>query len=100
MKLNNTGGHVSGLTNPGDFTFEQGYADLEPTGLCFVNPACKFNKCCIKIRKNVPADHPYFFWDGNRESPTISPSIGCDARCGWHGNITAGILSDKGGKEL
>ena len=29
-------------------------------------------------------------WDGNMESPTIEPSIGCDARCGWHGNVTSG----------
>ena len=29
-------------------------------------------------------------WDGNMEAPTLVPSIGCDAKCGWHGHITAG----------
>lgn len=31
-------------------------------------------------------------WDGNMETPTITPSIGCDAppRCGWHGHVTKG----------
>jgi hypothetical protein len=29
-------------------------------------------------------------WDGNMEAPTVSPSIGCDAKCGWHGHINAG----------
>lgn len=29
-------------------------------------------------------------WDGNMESPTVTPSIGCMNRCGWHGNITDG----------
>lgn len=32
-------------------------------------------------------------WDGNMPAPTITPSIGCEARCGWHGNITAGAIA-------
>jgi len=39
-------------------------------------------------------------WDGNRERPTLTPSINCIAEkdgkptggCGWHGFITAGVL--------
>ncbi len=32
-------------------------------------------------------------WDGNRDEPTITPSIGCDHRCGWHGHITKGEIT-------
>lgn len=34
-------------------------------------------------------------WDGNREEPTITPSIGCDnaPRCGWHGHIIKGEIT-------
>ena len=35
-------------------------------------------------------------WDGNRDEPTITPSIGCDShprRCGWHGNIIKGEIT-------
>lgn len=32
-------------------------------------------------------------WDGNREAPTITPSINCEKICGWHGYITAGKFS-------
>ena len=32
-------------------------------------------------------------WDGNMQSPTVTPSIGCDARCGWHGHMTSGELA-------
>ena len=32
-------------------------------------------------------------WDGNMEAPTLSPSIGCDAKCGWHGHIVAGDIA-------
>jgi len=40
-------------------------------------------------------------WDGNREAPTLTPSINCLAvkedgtpagGCGWHGFITAGVM--------
>ncbi len=29
-------------------------------------------------------------WDGNRECPTLTPSIDCS--CGWHGVITKGEM--------
>jgi len=39
-------------------------------------------------------------WDGNREQPTITPSINCISEkdgkpaggCGWHGFITKGVM--------
>jgi hypothetical protein len=39
-------------------------------------------------------------WDGNRDRPTLTPSINCIAEkdgkptggCGWHGHITAGVM--------
>lgn len=29
-------------------------------------------------------------WDGDRDKPTITPSINCEKICGWHGHITKG----------
>lgn len=29
-------------------------------------------------------------WDGNVDAPTITPSIGCDSKCGSHRVITNG----------
>jgi hypothetical protein len=29
-------------------------------------------------------------WDGNRDAPTITPSVNCEKLCGWHGFITKG----------
>jgi hypothetical protein len=29
-------------------------------------------------------------WDGNREAPTITPSVNCEKVCGWHGWIRNG----------
>ena len=33
---------------------------------------------------------PQWDWDGNRETPTLTPSINCEGHCGWHGHIRNG----------
>ena len=33
-------------------------------------------------------------WDGNREAPTITPSVNCEKVCGWHGWIRNGQFED------
>ena len=36
------------------------------------------------------SDHPRWHWDGNCESPTLTPSIQRTAGCRWHGYLTKG----------
>jgi hypothetical protein len=33
-------------------------------------------------------------WDGNRERPTVTPSINCNGKagCGWHGHVNEGVV--------
>lgn len=31
-------------------------------------------------------------WNGNREAPTLSPSVNCEMHCGWHGYIENGVI--------
>lgn len=38
-----------------------------------------------------PANGTHWTWDGNRESPTLEPSI-LDLVTGWHGYLRAGKL--------
>ncbi len=33
-------------------------------------------------------------WDGNKESPTLNPSIHSVGCCGWHGWLRGGIFSE------
>jgi hypothetical protein len=43
---------------------------------------------------------PQWDWDGNREAPTFSPSINCEADCGWHGYLRKGrCVSTSGADE-
>lgn len=47
-----------------------------------------------------PRGHTFWHWDGNREAPTLTPSIGCHpsanasaapgSKYSWHGHLTAG----------
>lgn len=71
---------------PDEFAFSQDGAAIE-----IPCRGGKFANCIQRITTG-PAAHPVWHWDGNREAPTLTPSMGCDARCGWHGNLTNGEL--------
>lgn len=38
-----------------------------------------------------PATGTMWQWDGNRDTPTITPSIDCKGGCGRHWTIVAGV---------
>lgn len=82
---------------PDQFGFTVG-AGGEPITLQFrcrgPNQPPNGKQCCIDIVRGAPQGHKHG-WDGNREEPTITPSIGCDTapRCGWHGQIIKGEIT-------
>jgi len=50
--------------------------------------------CNIPVILGAPSNtgpHHLWGWDGNKQEPTLIPSIGCDQRCGWHGHVTKGV---------
>jgi hypothetical protein len=67
---------------------------------------CPNGKRCAVLVGPQPVGRPeegklcIWGWDGNREQPTLTPSINCIAEkdgkatggCGWHGHITAGVI--------
>lgn len=89
--MRNTGGHSSGVREPGDFTFY--WEEGKPKEIIFKNPACRMDKCHIRIRNGPPEAPHTWGWDGNMDKPTITPSIGCDRICGWHGHIINGEIT-------
>lgn len=42
---------------------------------------------------------PQWDWDGNRENPTLSPSINCEGHCGWHGYVRGGRCVEVNGTD-
>ena len=71
------------------FTFPSGAADRDNIVFHCQGNWPRPRLCLIPIVRG-PRTENKWGWDGNMEEPTITPSIGCDARCGWHGHITKG----------
>ena len=53
--------------------------------------------CVLRIVKDpaalaCPENRPRWLWDGNREAPTLTPSLHIPQA--WHGWLKAGLLTD------
>lgn len=80
----------------------QGYPGI--TGhimfVCPNNRRCLVHIGPIHIDRPTPDAICIWGWDGNRERPTLTPSINCQSErdgkpaggCGWHGFITNGTI--------
>jgi hypothetical protein len=89
---------------PERFTFRcVGYNRPPPLG----HPANMCGRLLIAGATSVKRDgqglnggRPQWDWDGNREVPSFTPSINCEAHCGWHGYIRHGrCVSTNGADE-
>ena len=82
------------------YTLRQG-CGFNPSGVDTIQFWCRGGKkriCSVDLTlgPQLEADEHgrrRWHWDGNMEAPTVTPSIGCDAKCGWHGHITAGEVT-------
>jgi len=45
----------------------------------------------ISEDEKIAAKRHTWLWDGNREKPTLTPSIARKGGCGWHGYLEKGI---------
>lgn len=45
----------------------------------------------LPLRPATP-EHPSWEWNGNRDKPTLSPSILHRGVCAWHGYLRDGVL--------
>lgn len=83
---------LNDLERPGDFTFVGG-ADPDRLALSASCPCGCGEHFAIYVRYAPDAPHrPLVWdWDGNRERPTLSPSIARKmCPCLWHGWLRAG----------
>lgn len=93
------------LKNPGDFCLlENSEGKIVRFGFC-----CPCGNCGTKLLSQISIDsntdpgRPKWTWDGNKESPTLTPSIlrrieiaahgdHPAYKCNWHGFLTNGIF--------
>lgn len=98
--------------DPGDFTYFNGTKPGAPAGvpvntlpdeawetagLFYWCPCgcCRMGVICFR-RPGIALEGPSWEWDGNRDQPTLSPSLLSDPAkggCGWHGWLKAGVFS-------
>jgi len=77
------------LQRPGDFMFE----DDAASGISFVCPCGCSALLAVNFRRGINRG-PVWDWDGNRDQPTVTPSIRHLDGCGWHGYLTKGEFRD------
>ena len=90
----------------GTFDIERGAIEGYPGATAHIIFVCPNNRRCAVLLGPSAVSRPaedklcIWGWDGNRERPTVTPSINCLAEkdgkpaggCGWHGFITKGEI--------
>lgn len=90
----------------GSFDIDEGGVEGYPGSSAHILFVCpKGHRCAVLLGPSpVPRPHEgalcIWGWDGNKERPTLTPSINCIAEkdgkptggCGWHGFITNGVM--------
>jgi hypothetical protein len=65
--------------------------DGQVAGLCFVCPCGCGNIGHAAVRPGYGGS--CWTWNGNREKPTLTPSIQKTSACRWHGFLTDGVFA-------
>lgn len=92
---------------PGDFIFGSCYAESESDNPKWIRFGCPRGngECTVPISPQKTARGATWRWDGNRDAPTLTPSINCLAQlengqpaagCGWHGFLKNGQFEEAG----
>lgn len=76
------------LQNPGDFIWSHNMSDGEPSCILFVCPCGCGDLTGVPVR---PAPQgPHWNWNGDKDKPTLTPSLQRLDNCKWHGFLTDG----------
>jgi hypothetical protein len=71
---------------PGSIAFE-----ADEKGLFYMCPCGCGLEGFLPFRGKAEPERPSWIWDGNRDKPTLAPSILRTAGCHWHGYLQAGV---------
>lgn len=79
---------------PGDFKFTSLQGHEGPTGMVFCCPCgCgDVSGIDFDVVPERAGDDQRWRWDGDRQAPTLRPSLHKTRGCGWHGWLTAGVF--------
>lgn len=80
------------LKEPGNFMFTAAQSIDGHAGMIICCPCGCRGLGATAFRNNTKTAAPKWDWDGNEESPTLTPSIQRTSECRWHGYLTAGVF--------
>lgn len=83
--------HAGGRLYRKDLPPGSAFLDLEYSHLEFTCPCGCGTTHCIPLCEGEKIAHAWL-WNGNKEKPTLTPSIFCQTPCKWHGYLTDGIF--------
>mgnify|MGYP006908306056 CR=1 FL=1 len=82
--------HHSQLDNPGDWCYVSNSQE-ETSGMVIRCPGCGAKSWLqFEGTSTTVSQGAKWKWDGNREHPTLKPSVHSTGCCGWHGWLTNG----------
>lgn len=70
----------------GSFAFE-----ADEKGLFYICPCGCGREGFLPFRGKAEPARPSWIWDGNREEPTLEPSVLRTEGCRWHGYLRGGV---------
>jgi hypothetical protein len=76
---------------PGTFCFE-----ADEKGLFYECPCGCGSQGFLGFRGRTKPSRPSWIWNGNREQPTLTPSIRRLSGCKWHGHLVHGAWTPCG----
>lgn len=91
---------------PGKFDIRMAHVQGYPGATAHIEFICPNARYCgvlmgpVAVAKPNPDALGVWGWDGNKEAPTLTPSLNCLAEkdgkpaggCGWHGWIKGGVM--------
>lgn len=83
--------HAARLETPGGIKFGMLPGAEQPCGMLFTCPCGCGRDGWLPFR---PETSPSWEWDGNREKPTLKPSVLQVGGCRWHGWLRAGVWEE------
>lgn len=76
------------LTAPGEFEYYTAYGKGDAiAGMIFVCPCGCGSQGSLDFR---PGQKPRWNWNGDKNKPTLTPSVLKTSGCKWHGYLTEG----------
>jgi hypothetical protein len=86
------GQHFLSNQAPGTISWSNWYNSDEVAGCFYVCPCGCRVVGFLSVRSAMRQESPSWEWNGDKDKPTMKPSIQKTSPCKWHGYLTDGVF--------